>query len=92
VQLNPADPDVQEAVFGAQVEQFLDSDIGRYLTLRAQETANEALEALAVANPEDPGLIRSLQNRVVVADLVVSWLGEAIVRGDVAQQKLREDA
>jgi len=92
VRLNPDSEDVQVAVFGAQVEQFLDSDVGKYLTQKAQEDANAALGALAIVDPEDAKRIRALQNDVKIADLVISWLSEAIVRGDVAQQKLREDA
>jgi hypothetical protein len=89
VPLKEDDPTVEVAVFGAQVEQFLDSQIGQYLVKRAQDAANAALEALATANPEDPAGIRKLQNKVVVADLVVSWLSEAILLGDQAEQELR---
>lgn len=92
VQLDPNDDTVRAAIFGAQVEQFLDGEIGQYLLQRAADEANEAMEQLSTADPEDPKKIREIQNRVKVADLVLSWLREAIVTGDVAQQKLREDA
>jgi hypothetical protein len=92
MRLDPNDPEVQVAVFGVEVERFLDSTIGQYLTKRATETANSALEQLGTVDPTDTNKIRALQNDVRVADYVITWLSEAIVSGDVAQQKLREHA
>lgn len=92
MQLNPSDPTVEAAVFGAEVEQFLDSNVGKYLLQCATDEANSAMESLATVDAEDAKRIREIQNRIKVADLVVTWLRQAIVTGDVAQQKLREDA
>jgi hypothetical protein len=88
VQLNPEDPNLEIAVFGAEVEQFLDSSIGQYLIKHAESQANSALEALASVSAEDPTAIRELQNRVKVADSIVGWLREAIILGRQAEDQL----
>jgi hypothetical protein len=90
--LDGNDPVVQRATFGAQVEQFLSSDIGVYLIERADEQAEVALKELVSADPDKPDIIRAIQNRIKVADSIVGWLREAIQMGDQAVQQLREDA
>lgn len=90
--LNSEDPIVQRATFGAQVEQFLSSDIGTYLIERADEQAEAALKELVAADPAQPEIIRSIQNRIKVADSIIGWLREAIQMGEQAVQQLREDA
>lgn len=89
MQLNAEDPIVRTAMFGSQVQQFLDSDIGVYLIQRADEQAEEALKELVAADPDKPEVIRSIQNRIRVADSIVSWLREAIEMGSQAEEQLR---
>lgn len=90
MQLNPEDPTVRSATFGAQVEQFLNSDIGVYMVERADEQAEAALKELVTADPTQPEVIRAIQNRIKVADSIVSWLREAIEMGEQSKQQLRE--
>jgi len=88
MQLNPDDPEVRTAVFGVQVQQFMASDIGLYLMQKADDYAQEAIDSLTRADPEDPKAIRTLQNRILVADLIANWLQEAIAMGEQAESHL----
>lgn len=87
--INPEDPNVRTAVFGVQVQNFMDSEIGAYIMNRADEYAQEAMEELTKVDPEDPRAIRSLQNRIHVADLIATWLREAVSLGEQAQEHLK---
>lgn len=75
---------------GAEVVAFLQSPVGVALTKRAEEEEREALEELAVCDPDDPKVIRDLQNRVHRANSIIGWLQEVI--GDaVAAHKVLEE-
>jgi len=89
--LDPEDPDVQNAVFGRQVELFLETDIGQYLVRYADAEVNRASEALKYVDPEDPKAIRELQFKVRVAESVIGWLGEAIQNGAQSRVALEEN-
>lgn len=90
MQINPEDPIVRDAVFGTQVEQFLSSDIGIYLMQRADDFAQDAIDSLTRADPEDAKVIRALQNKIHLADMIASWLKEAMAMGEQAQNHIRE--
>jgi hypothetical protein len=89
--LNPNDPDVQMAVFGEQVEQFMRSDVGVYLTNRARSQADEYAEKLKNADPYDGDHIVLYQMKIHVADLILQWLGEAIAMGLQAREQLANE-
>lgn len=76
--------------FGLDVQQFMGSNIGRYLQARANADIEEALEALKTADPEDPKAIRKLQNDVAVASSVLEWLGQAVTEGEQAERQFHE--
>lgn len=94
MQLDANDPSVvrvvEDAVLGAQVRQFMESDIGVYLMQRADDYAQEAIDRLTRVDPEDPKTIRVLQNQIAVADLIASWLKEATAVGQQAELHLKE--
>jgi hypothetical protein len=92
VPLNPSDPVVEAAVFGQEVENFLNTRIGAYLLRKAQDQASEAIEELAVVDAEDPKAIRKLQNKISVSDQFIGWLREAIMMGEQATDALREES
>ena len=73
--------------FGFQVEAFLQSDVGRYLTGKAEAEVTEATEALKSVDPTDPSAIRELQNKVFRGESIQYWLAEAIQSGLNAQQE-----
>jgi len=89
--LDPNDPVVEWAKFGVQVEDFINSPVGQFLVDKARAQINDALEKLQVADPEDPKIIRALQNQACVAESIMQWLGEAIREGQGALNALREE-
>jgi hypothetical protein len=89
--LDASDPIVRTAVFGKQVEQFLESDIGVYLTQRAEAQSDEAMGKLKEVDPNDWQQVMVLQMKIHVAEYILDWLGEAIRAGLQATEHLKED-
>lgn len=77
-----------EAVLGKDAEEFLQSDLGRYIVARAEEEEREALEALATVSPWRRGRIRDLQAKLWRARSFQIWMGEMITTGRQALQQL----
>jgi hypothetical protein len=90
--LNPSDPLVETAVFGEQVRQFLESDIGDFLVQKARQQSDSWKERLKDIDPWDEEKIIVAQMKIHVADLILVWLGEAIQEGLQARENLREQA
>lgn len=76
--------------FGFEVEAFLQSDIGRYLTAKAEAEVEDATESLKRADPECARTIRELQHKIHVAEDIQYWLAEAVQAGINAQIELHE--
>jgi hypothetical protein len=79
--LNPDDPKVRVAVFGAQVENFLASDIGQYLLQCAKQDKEKAADQLMHINATDTAKVMALQVDLRVADCIETWLAHAISAG-----------
>lgn len=91
--MNPDSNPVLKAIdFGMEVEAFLQSEIGRYLTKRAEAEVEAAVEVLKVADPDDVKSIRGLQNTIKVAESVLYWLADAIQSGLNAQDELYDQS
>lgn len=73
-------------------EDFLRSDVGRFLMARSEETQQAALMALADCDPTDVETIRKSQFDYRVASSWMDWIAEAIVEGQAAQQQLVNSA
>lgn len=85
------DPLLESAVFGAEVERFLDEDrIGRMIVARAKEEMEAAQHELVSIDPEDTKAIRAAQFKYQVADRVIGWLRDVIVEGEVARKVVEE--
>lgn len=70
---------LERAIFGKQVEEFWDSEIGQYLLARALQEYNTALEELKVChNIAD---MFTLQGKVWRAESFQNWLSAAITDG-----------
>jgi hypothetical protein len=81
----PLDPEyLPAAVFGRQVEDFLASDIGKYLVARAEEQRERSIERLKTANPWRRQFIQRCQNEVRVVDMFQQWMADAILEGQAA--------
>lgn len=79
-----------EVELGLDVRAFLGTDVGKLIAGRAEHDLVTARLELEAADPEDPKLIRSIQNRIAVARNVITWLEEAIGNGRQAEAVLHE--
>lgn len=77
-----------EAVLGKEAEEFLASQVGRYLVGRAEQEEREALNLLATVSPWRRNRIRQLQCDVAVARSIKGWLAEMITAGNAAMHQL----
>lgn len=91
MRIDPADPKVQMAVLGQQVEDFLRSDIGDYLLEQAKREEREALELLKRVHPWRRRRIQQLQNQIAVVERVQVWLADAIHSGHAALELIKQD-
>lgn len=90
-QLDPEDPKVRLAMFGKQVEHFLDTGIGRYLIERASKQSEAAVESLKQVDPTDMKAVMKAQLEVRVADSIIVWLGDAVADGQQATEILKQE-
>ena len=81
---------IAEAVLGRDAQEFLASEIGRYLLGRAQMDEREALESLVSVKWWRRRRIIELQSRIYRARSVRSWLAEIITDGRQAESVLEE--
>lgn len=81
------------AVLGEQVEQFMNSDIGRYLLQHAMSEEQRGIEELKSLDCNDVIAMRRAQNRAWRGENFRIWLEEAIAAGLKARMILedRED-
>lgn len=78
------DDAIKAARFGIEVEQFLASEVGRYLIARAKDEETQALEALAEAPAQEWKRIIELQQTVKRARSIETWLAVAVQNGRAA--------
>lgn len=72
---------IHRAVFGKQVEAFMNSDIGRYMVARANEQRISAQSAFLSVDPFDSHAVLEVQNKIIVADSIIGWLADAVGDG-----------
>lgn len=77
-----------EAILGKDVEEWLKSDVGRYMLAGFEEYENEALEALSKVHPWRRQRIVQLQERIRLARTFKSLAAEMIHTGKQALQQL----
>ena len=80
-----------EAALGRDAEEFLASDVGRYLLGRAQQEIEYAQEKLSIVSPWRRNRIRQLQNEIWRAQSVRGWLVEIVGAGKQAESILDDD-
>lgn len=81
---------VAEAILGKDAEEFLNTDVGRYILARAEEEEREALEALAKVWPWRRRRIEQLQTQLWRARSIKDWLTEMITTGRQALEHLED--
>lgn len=79
-----------EAVLGKDAEEFIASDLGRYLIGQADMEIEEAQEVLCKVSPWRTRRIRELQNQIWRAQSFKGWLLEMVTAGKAAVQVLEE--
>ena len=72
---------VQRAVFGKQVEAFLNTDIGRYMVNRALDQKKDAQDLFTKVDCHNPVEVQKVQSAILVADAIVDWLQDAVADG-----------
>lgn len=80
-----------EAMIGKDAEEFIRSDIGRYIIGCAEQEAQEALDQLKRVYPWRRRKITELQNKIWRAESIQSWLAELVIKGQQAIQQLDEE-
>lgn len=80
-----------EAILGRDAEDFVNSDVGRYVIGCAEQEAFEATDQLKKVYPWRKNKIIELQNKIWRAESIQTWLSELIIKGRQAQQQLEED-
>lgn len=78
------------AVLGEQIDQFMKSDVGKYLLSHAAAQEEEGLEALRRVKCTDPQAVFEAQNKVWVAERFRTWLEDAVRAGLKAQMILED--
>lgn len=79
---------IRRAVFGQEVEQFMNSSVGQYMQSRAKDLEASALRSLRACDPENAGLVRRHQSEAKLAEMVTQWLEDAVIDGLQALQIL----
>lgn len=82
--LDANDPQVQLAIFGEQVDQFLKGEIGQYVESCAQEELESAAQEFATTSLYDTTKLADLQLKIRTANTVIGWLKQAIIAGKQA--------
>lgn len=77
-----------EAMIGRDAEDFIQSDIGRYIVGCAEQEAQEAMDQLKRVYPWRRRKITELQNKIWRAESIQSWIAELIIKGKQATQQL----
>ena len=88
---DPRQVQIAQVMLGREAQEFLASDVGRYLLGRAEQDKREAQDLLSRVAPWRKNRIRQLQNEVWRAESFVTWLAELINEGAVAEVTLLED-
>jgi hypothetical protein len=79
-----------EAVLGRDAEEFLNTELGRYILGRCEQEIAEAQDQLSSVSPWRRRRIQQLQNEVWRAQSMKAWLGELITNGRSAEASLEE--
>lgn len=79
-----------EAVLGRDAEEFLNSDLGRYMVGRAEQHEREAMEMLSKVSPWRRNRIRQLQNEIWRAQSMKGWIAEMVTSGRAAMHALED--
>lgn len=77
-----------EIILGQECEAFFNTDPGRYVKARHQETIQKAIDELKEADPYNEKEIAKIQAEIKGADNALTWLNEAIYTGRNSYQQM----
>jgi hypothetical protein len=80
---------VKASELGTEAENFLGTELGKYLVQRAEAECEAAVESLKTVSPTATEEIRTLQNQIYRAESFQYWLGEAVTEGIVAFEQMQ---
>lgn len=80
-----------EAILGRDAEEFLATELGRYMTGRCDQEIAEAQRLLSRVSPWRRRRIQDLQNQIWRAESLKDWLTELVVNGRQAEAALNEE-
>ena len=84
-------PEIEKDIkLGFSAEDFLMSDLGVFISQKAEAERSAAIEELIAANPFDVEKVAQLQSRVAIADAAMQWLADAVILGQQAQERMRQ--
>jgi hypothetical protein len=81
-----------EATLGQDAEEFITSELGRYIVGRVEQEREEAIQVLCKTSVWRRNRIRDLQNQIWRCDTFKSWLADLVIRGKAAIDVLEQDA
>ena len=81
---------IAEAVLGKDAEEFISSELGRYIIARIEEEKAEAISKLSTVSFWRKRRIQDLQNQIWRCDTFKSWLAETVIRGKQAVDLLEQ--
>lgn len=77
-----------EAMLGKDAEEFIGSDLGRYMIGRAEQEEREAMDLLTKVWPWRRRRIQELQNRIWRTQQFKAWMVELVQIGRQAMDQL----
>ena len=68
-------------LLGDEVDQFFNSDLGKYVIERAKKEVDENTEEWKICDPYDGKEVNRLQTNIRIAEQALIWLAEALANG-----------
>lgn len=81
-----------EAILGKDAEEFIQSELGRYIIGRVEQERETAIQSLTRTSSWRRHRIKDLQNQIWRCDTFKSWLADMVIRGKSAIELLEQDA
>jgi hypothetical protein len=72
---------VTDALIGEQVDAFMRSDVGQFLSAQIEAEIKDSLTQLKNVSAHEPAAVILAQTRVRIAELMKGWIERAIADG-----------
>ena len=81
---------IAEGVLGQDAEEFISSELGRYILERIKQDKEDAYRKLSTTSVWRKNRIRELQNEIWRCETFETWLAETVTRGRQAIDLLEQ--